>query len=35
MLENIQRLIQLSIITTWRFIKIQIIIIKENYGTKA
>jgi hypothetical protein len=35
MLGNIQRLIQLLIITTLRFIRIQIINIKENYGTKA
>jgi len=28
-------LIQLLIIITWRFIKIQIINTKENYGTKA
>jgi hypothetical protein len=34
-LGNIQRLIQLLIIITWRFIKIQTIITKESYGTKA
>jgi hypothetical protein len=33
MLGNIQRLIQLLIIITWRFIRIQIIITKESYGT--
>jgi len=35
MLENIQRLIQLIIITNWWFIRIQIIITKETYGTKV
>jgi hypothetical protein len=35
MLGNIQRLIQLLIIITWRFIRIRIIITKENYGTKT
>jgi hypothetical protein len=35
MLGNIQRLIQLLIITIWKFIRIQIIITKENYGTKV
>jgi hypothetical protein len=35
MLGNIQRLIQLLITNTWRFMRIQIIISKENYGTKA
>jgi hypothetical protein len=35
MLKNIQRLIQLLIITTWRFIRIPIIITKQNYGTKV
>jgi hypothetical protein len=35
MFGNIQRPIQLLIITTWRFIKMQIIITKENYGIKA
>jgi hypothetical protein len=30
-----QRLIQLLIIIIWRFIKIQIINTKKNYGTKA
>jgi hypothetical protein len=34
-LGNIQRLIQLLIIITWRFIKIQTIITNESYGTKA
>jgi hypothetical protein len=34
MLGNIQRLIQLLIIITWKFILIQIIITKENYATK-
>jgi hypothetical protein len=34
MLGNIQRLIQLLIITTLKFIRIQITITKENYGTK-
>jgi hypothetical protein len=34
MLRNIQRLIQLLIIITWKFITIQIIITKEIYGTK-
>jgi hypothetical protein len=34
MLGNIQRLIQLLIITTWKFIDIQIIITKKIYGTK-
>jgi hypothetical protein len=35
MLGDIQRLIQLLIIITWRFIRIQTIITKESYGTKA
>jgi hypothetical protein len=35
MLGNIQRLIQLLIIITWRFIRIQTIITKESYGIKA
>jgi hypothetical protein len=35
MLGNIQRLIQLLMIITGKFIKIQTIIIKENYGTKV
>jgi hypothetical protein len=35
MLGNIQRLIQLLITNTWRFMRIQIIISKENYGTKT
>ncbi len=35
MLRNIQKLIQLLIITAWRFIRIQIISTKENYGTKS
>jgi hypothetical protein len=35
MLGNIQRLIQLLIFITWRFIRIQIITTKEYYGTKG
>jgi hypothetical protein len=35
MLKNIQKLIQLLIIITWKFIMIQIIITKEIYGTKT
>ncbi len=34
-LGNIQRLIQLLIITNWKFIRIQINITKENYGTET
>ncbi len=33
--RNIPRLIQQLTITTWKFIKIQIIISKESYGIKA
>jgi len=35
MLGNIPRLIQLLINITWKFIKIQIAITKEIYGTKT
>jgi hypothetical protein len=34
-LINIQRLIQLLIIITWKFVRIQIIITNENYGNKT
>jgi hypothetical protein len=35
MREIIERLIQLLIITIWNVIRIQIIITRENYGTKT